>query len=170
MRRVLVISATDGWSVAVFAGLCAVLSLLFGEWLGFGIGATIAGAGAMELHGRRKLINGEANGMSFLIRAQLIILLAIWLYAFGRLLTYDETAILTRITPEARELIFRLYGITVAELQPLIRPMYFAFYLIVVGATLLFQGGLALYYRTRKSAVRAALEKARATPPPLPQE
>jgi len=45
LHRVLLISALDGWSVALFAGLCTVISLLLGEWIGLLVGALVTAGG-----------------------------------------------------------------------------------------------------------------------------
>lgn len=156
LRRVLLISAIDGWSIAGFAGLCTAISLLFGEWVGVGIGALITAAGIIELRGRKRIVRGESAGMSGLVRAQLIILGTVLLYSLENLLAYDESTLLGQITPEMRSYLSQA-GIAVADLQPMIKPVYFSLYLTVIGVTVLFQGGLALYYHSRRTQVAQAL-------------
>ncbi|CAM2848292.1 hypothetical protein [Rariglobus hedericola] len=167
LRRVLVIAAIDGWSVALFAGLCTVISLLMGEWIGVFIGAIITSCGVLELRGRKQLITGKADGMKWLVRAQVIILATILLYSLENMLAYDEAALLAQLTPEMRSYLSQS-GISVDDLRPMIKPVFFGFYLIVMGVTLLFQGGLALYYKSRKAKVTAALAERNAVPPSRP--
>jgi hypothetical protein len=165
----LFISALDGWSMALFAGLCTVISLLFAEWIGTGIGAVITVAGVIELRGRMRLMRGDPSGMSGLIGAQLIILAIIVAYSLGNLFTYDEAALMAQIMPKIHDALARA-GMSASDLnlQPMIKPVYFCLYLTVIGATLLFQGGLALYYHSRKTKVTAALLARQSLPPELP--
>jgi hypothetical protein len=156
LRRVLLIAAIDGWSVALFAGLCTVISLLLGEWIGVLIGGIITTCGVVELRGRRHLAAGQIDGMKWLVRAQVIILATILIYALENMAAYDEAAMLAQLTPEMRSYLSQS-GISVDDLRPMIKPVFFGFYLLVTGVTVLFQGGLALYYNTRKPKVAAAL-------------
>ncbi len=168
LRRVLLISALDGWSIAVFAGFCTFVSLLFGEWIGVSIGALITAAGVIEIRGRKRLVRGEPTGMSSLIRAQLIILGIVLLYSLENLLAYDESALMAQITPEIRGYLSQA-GIAISDLQPMIKPVYMSLYLTVIGVTVLFQGGLALYYRSCRAKVTEALAARRPALPILPQ-
>lgn len=166
LRRVLLVSAIDGWSIAIFAGLCTLASLLFGEWLGVSIGTVVTFAGILELHGRTRLINGDVRGLSWLVRVQILILAIIWLYAFRNLLAYDEAAMMAAITPEMRDLLTQS-GIAMSDLQALMKPGYYGLYLTVMGVTLLFQGGLALYYFSRRTQITTALSSRQTQPLPL---
>jgi hypothetical protein len=165
LRRVLLVSAIDGWSIAVFAGLCTLVSLVFGEWVGVYIGALITGAGILELRGRTRLIKGNITGLSWLIRAQVLILAVVGLYAFRNLLAFDEAALVAEITPEIRNAMDQI-GLSITDLQKLMKPVYYGLYLTVIGLTLIFQGGMALYYASRRKRITEALA-ARQTPPPV---
>ena len=167
LRRILLISAIDGWSIAVFAGFCTLVSLILGEWIGVSIGAVITFAGVLELRGRTRLIQGEITGLSWLIRAQVLILATIGLYAFRNLLAFDEAALMAEITPELRNAINQL-GISMADFQALMKPAYYGFYLTVIGVTLLFQGGLAVYYASRRAKITEALAARLIHPPAIP--
>lgn len=163
LRSVLTISAIDGWSVTLFAGFCTLVSLRFGEWVGVYVGGLITAAGVMELRGRRQLLGGNANGMNGLMRAQVIILATIGLYAFRNLLAFDEATIMEGLTPEMITALDH-YGISTETLRSMLKPVYYGFYLVVIGVTLLFQGGLAFYYGSRKQKIAAALDARRGTP------
>jgi hypothetical protein len=167
LRRVLFVSALDGWSVAFVAGFSTLLSLLFSGWIGVVIGALITAGGIIELRGRNRLMRGDAGGMSALVCAQLIILGTFWIYSAGNLLAYDEAAIMAQITPDIREAMSQL-GVTVADLQAMMKPVFFGFYLVIMLVTLLFQGGLALYYHSRRAKVAAALAARSPAPPAMP--
>jgi len=156
LGRVLWISALDGWSISLFAGLCTLISILTFEWAGVIIGALVTTAGAIELRGRRKLQRGDAHGLPLLVRAQLMILGVIWLYALESLLAFDEAAMMASVTTEMRNALSQA-GVSVEDFRPLLKPVYYGFYLTVMAVTLLFQGGLALYYHSRRDKITAAL-------------
>ncbi len=151
----------------MFAGFCTLVSLILGEWIGVFIGVMITFAGVLELHGRTRLQRGDIAGLSWLIRAQVLILAIVGLYAFRNLLAFDEAALLAEITPELRNAISQL-GISMADFQALMKPAYYGFYLTVIGVTLLFQGGLAIYYASRRPQINKAFAVRQSTPPVLP--
>jgi len=99
------------------------------------------------------------------------VLAIVFLYVMGNLLGYDSAAVNQRLLGLQSDsylggILFSLleqYGISVSALEPILKPLYFAFYLLVMGGTLLFQGGLALFYKTRRGQVTAELaERVRA--------
>ena len=55
LKRVLKVSRLNGWSVAVFAGLCVLLTLALGDLLGSIIGLLAVTSGWMEIRGHRQL-------------------------------------------------------------------------------------------------------------------
>jgi hypothetical protein len=101
-------------------------------------------------------MRGDASGMVWLLRAQLAVLAIVFLYVLANLLAYDAAALMARLTPEMRGTLEQ-YGVLVSDLEPLLKPMYFAVYLLMMSGTLLFQGGLALFYKTRRGQVAAEL-------------
>ncbi|MET0263241.1 MAG: hypothetical protein ABW223_10115 [Rariglobus sp.] len=175
LSRVLFLSAMDGWSITITAGLCTVVSVLFGQWIGLLVGGLVTAAGVTELRGRRRLLRNDSSGMGYLIGSQLLILVTMWSYSISNLGTYNEAKILAQFTPEARRALGQ-YGLSVSDIQPVLKNAFFGLYFAVIAFTLLCQGGLALYYRRQKPAVTAALA-ARANPtptsplapPPLPR-
>lgn len=168
-RRVLAVSAFDGWSVVIVAGLCTVSSLVFFSWAGVLIGAPLTAAGIVELRGRSRLLRGQASGLGLLINAQLLILTLLVVYSVWNLLHYNEAALLARIPAHLHNQLSQA-GLRIEDLRPMLKPGYFAVYLAVIAVSVLFQGGLALYYHSRKAAALSAMDSHRdeAAPPPLP--
>ena len=156
LRRVLALSLMDGWCMTLFSGFCTSVSLWLGEWSGAAVGAVVMSCGITTLCSRKRLMRGDASGMVWLLRAQLVVLAIVFLYVLENLLAYDAAALMARLTPEMRSMLDQS-GISVADLEPLLKPIYFAVYLLVMGGTLLFQGGLALFYKTRRGQVTAEL-------------
>lgn len=172
LKRILSISHLDGRSVTFIAGVSTVLSLCFFDWFGGIIGGLVTFAGLYELRGRKRLLAGDAEGMTNLVRAQLLILATVWVYSVICLVTFNEAK-------SASDMAAALggYGMDARELGPYVKKLNQITYLTVIVVTLLFQGGLARYYHSRRAIVAQALADraaaaaalaARPTPPPVP--
>ncbi|MCF7686823.1 MAG: hypothetical protein K9M98_09620 [Cephaloticoccus sp.] len=155
-RRVLRISKMNGWSVAIIAGLGALISLLFGDPIGLGVGLLVMLGGITELRGHQRLLRHDINGIRLLVRAQLIVLGVVWVYAISRLGSFDADFALSNQTPEMRQILTEA-GVDTAELITLIRLVFYVLYSSVMAVTLIYQGGLALYYHRRTAAVQEAI-------------
>ncbi len=155
LRNVLLISGIDGWSVALFAGFCTAVALLSGEWIGVFVGGLITTCGVLELRGRGRLARGKIEGIRWMVRAQVIILVTVSLYGFQQLIAFDEATLLEGLTPDMVTVLDQA-GITVDEMRTMLRPIYFGFYGAVMAATMVFQGGLAVYYQSRQPKVGEA--------------
>ena len=165
LRRALALSLMDGWCMTLFSGFCTSLSLCLGEWSGAAVGAVVMSCGITTLCSRKRLMRGDASGMVWLLRAQLAVLAIVFLYVLANLLAYDAAALSQRLRGlQASSSLggiaistLEQYGVSTSDLEPFLRPMYFAVYLLMMGGTLLFQGGLALFYKTRRGQVAAEL-------------
>jgi len=163
LHRVMRTARLNGWSIALFAGFCALISLAFGDLVGAGIGLVVTAGGVVEIRGLRRLRRYDADGgMTLLIRAQLIVLGIIWVYSLGQLAGFDPQLALGNMTPDMKAMLDQI-GVGETELLRLVRLSFYTLYASVLFATLLYQGGLALYYRNRRAAVREALT----APPPI---
>lgn len=156
LKKVLKISRLNGWSVAVFAGLCTLVSLVFGDLVGSGIGLLVVASGVMEIHGHRLLKRRDVGGMTWLVRSQLFLLSVILVYSVTRLFSFDSEYILSNLTPEL-EALLRENGITRAEIIPLVQTFFRAFYGAVILVTVIYQGGMAFYYRRKSPLVAKEL-------------
>jgi hypothetical protein len=167
LQRVLFISAADGWSVVMIAALGALASLAFGDLSGVGIGALVLAAGVIELRGRKKLRRRDPSGMILLVRAQLFLLAVILVYCVTRLGSFDADTMMANLTPDMQAALTEA-GIKRADVVPLVKTAFYVGYGTVAIVSILFQGGLALYYRNRKAVVTEALASPPAhVPPPL---
>lgn len=171
LRRVLKVSGFDGWNIVVLAGLGLLISLAGGDFNGAYAGVLILGAGVMELSGRRLLRQGDADGVRRMAKAQIFVLGVMVVYCVVRLVSFDAQFALGNLTPDMKALLGEA-GLDPQEILPLVRATYFLIYGVVLVVTLVYQGGMALYYRRRLPAVEAALEARRhpvpPAPPPLP--
>ena len=159
LHRVIKLSRLNGWSVAIFAGLCAAGSLAFGDFLGASVGLLVTLGGAMEVRGCRMLRRDDAGGMRWLVRSQLVVLAVICAYAISRLLSYDDQVVRQAMTPQMRASLREL-GFTMEDILPLARQFNRILYGSVMAAALIYQGGMALHYLRRTPAVERALSPA----------
>jgi hypothetical protein len=158
LRRVTRIARFDGLSVLIVAGGFALLSAASRDVSGSVIGLLIAAAGAIELHGVALLRSGR-DGMRWLVSSQLYLMAVILAYAGFRLIRPDVAWMLPYVTGEAAEPILQAaqqQGMTVEQL--LVGAMGM-FYLLVALLTVLYQGGMTVYYLRRRRAVEAALQE-----------
>ncbi len=153
LQRVLRLARFDGWSVAVVASVCAILTASLGDRVGAGIGVLIAGAGAIELHGVSLLQHRDAHGMTWLINSQCLILLSMLGYCALRLADPQLAPLRATVTAEMKQQL-EVIGWNVDQFIGLVHRIT---YLAVSAATLLYQGGMAIYYYRRSAAVAAAL-------------
>ena len=156
LRRVARIARFDGISVAAVAGVFALLAASAHDVSGAVVGVIVAGAGAAELHGVSLLHGGEPRAVRWLIGSQLYLLVAILSYVTWRLGSPDPRmldAMRAALTSDQRQLL-QQSGVTEAEfLRMAIRLVYFC-----VGlATLVYQGGMIVYYSRRRAAIGHAL-------------
>ena len=162
LKRVIGLSRLNGWSVVIVAGLGALIALAMGDWLSLGLGLLVGGLGWLEVHGNRLLKKRDATGMKWLVRSQMLLLALILAYCASRLGSFDAENMMANLTPDM-EAALKEAGIVRADIVPLVHQMFLALYISVALTSLVYQGGLALYYRSKTPLVTEAL-----TVPPEP--
>lgn len=150
----------------MIAALGSLLTLLLGDLGGLLVGLLVAAAGVIELRGRRRLQQGDSGGMQALVRAQLLLLTVILVYCASRLGSFDGETVMSNLTPEM-EAVLKENGLQRSDILPLVRTVFYATYGLVAFLSLLFQGGLALYYRAKTALVTEALTEPPLVNPPL---
>ena len=158
LKWVLLISLIDGWSIIAFAAIGTLITLIFGDYSGVAVGGLIAIAGVMEIRGRNQLKRRNPDGMKRLVRAQLLLLAVILVYCVSRLGSFDGEAAMGNLTPDMEEAL-KENGMARADILPLVRTVFFVLYGGVAIGTVIFQGGLTLYYRSKTAHVTTALTK-----------
>ena len=166
LRRVLKVSRLNGWSVAIFAAFCVLVALVFVNPEGIFVSTIVLASGAMEVWGNRMLHRRKADGMKWLIRAQFLLLGVIAVYAVESAASFDADGFQQRVQ-EVRKIVtsfdinlddvLRQYGIDPAKVGIFAQKLNWLIYGSVMLTTLLYQGGLALFYRHRIEAVEAAI-------------
>lgn len=169
LARVMRISAIDGRVLVFLAGGFGLISLLMRDWTGALVGGLAAGAGMIELHGRRRLRADDILGVNWLVRSQAILLTVILSYVAYRYFTYDPLPSLQQMeqlfasAQRAQGLeptpLAELLGMTNEQLVAMAKKSAHSAYLTIGIATLLFQGGLAFYYHLKGPIIARALRK-----------
>jgi hypothetical protein len=125
------------------------------------VGVLAAGAGAMEVHGASLLRHGVKRGLSWAIRAELLLLAIIWIFC-GYQLAHPDLAEMREAFQASLQI--PLVAKRWAELQQLgiTEDQYLSVthQLTNIGVafvTLLYQGGMVIYYSRRQKAVELAL-------------
>ena len=163
LRRVLRTARFDGTIVLVLSGAFALIAAIAHDVTGAGTGLAIAAAGAMELHGAGLLRDREEKGMHWLIASQLFLLACVLWYTNYRLnhFSVDEMKALLK-NVESPEMLsdlqgtFRSRGVSADEA---LRD-FNQFCCLVIGiGTVLYQGGMAFYYRSRQGVISTALKE-----------
>ena len=155
LRRMLRLAKADGLSVLIVAGGFGLLSAAFGDFPGAATGLVIALAGAGELRGVSLLRASRLAGMRWLVGSQAYLLVLILAYAFYRLANLAHDPMVRAIN--------RALLTTGADpdLLPFDAPQIMkATYASLAVATVLYQGGMIVYYLRRRTAVTQALDPA----------
>ena len=163
LQRVLKISRLNGWSVIIFAGAGILLAGAMGDLVSVFIGLLVGAAGWMEVRGHNKLKRRDPEGMRWLVRSQMFLLAVILVYCASRLGSFDQETMLSGLTPDMQAML-KESGVEMAEITPIVRMAFLTTYGLVAAVSLLYQGGMALYYRRRIKIVTEALT----APPDLP--
>jgi hypothetical protein len=155
LRRVVRVARFDGMSILGVAGLFALISAASRDVSGAVIGLLVAAAGAIELHGAALLRAGRGNGMRWLVSSQLYLMTTMLGYVAVRISNPDISSIRPVVTAELAGQIQQA-GMGVDQfLLEFLRLVY----LSVAAATLLYQGGMTIYYLRRRTAVEAAVQE-----------
>lgn len=157
-HRVVRVANLDGMSVMAVAGFITLAAASVGGYRGAGIGLLVAAAGAFELHGVGLLRAGRAHGMKWILASQPYLLTVMLGYCALRLSTYDPALLQTVISDEQR-LVIEQAGYGEEEFLRNVHDL--SYYLLAIG-TLLYQGGMTIYYLRRSDAVVAAVESGEA--------
>lgn len=154
IQQVIRISRMNGWSVAGFAGLCAVIVLLFGDVFGFAVGAAVAFGGWMELRGNQLLRRQKPAAFNWLAGSQIYLMLILWSYSSYNIAHFDQSDPWARFSPGFKDLILTVNP-DVYLVEAMLKISYYATYISVIVAVLLYQGGLCVYYFSRKKYLYA---------------
>jgi len=165
IRRLLGVSLVNGLSVAVVALLSGVVALVRQDIVAVGWCMLAVTSGFMELHGRSRLVLGKPAGAGWMTAAQFWLLATIWLYAWLRWRDFEAEAFWESLPALAQDQVNR--QIAAAGILDDERPAFLAYLnaaicLSLALTSLVYQGGLALYYAFKQRVVRNEFASPRA--------
>ncbi|MBL9214645.1 MAG: hypothetical protein JNG83_04130 [Opitutaceae bacterium] len=159
LQRALQVARIDGWGVAGFSALCGLAALVQAQWTALGWCALAGGCGLLELHGRRRLRQSRPVGTVWLVNSQCLLLAVIWAYLWSRWQHFDPDAFWAQMPELARVKLnndMRAAGLDPDYDRPALLLLMNQLVCVVAAAvSLLYQGGLGIYY-----AVKARLPAA----------
>jgi hypothetical protein len=144
----------DGTGVMAVAGISAVYAAADHDQMSTLVGLLVAAAGAIELHGAGLVDHAQTRGMRWLVLSQLYLMAVIFGFVALQMRTGDGFASL--VPDDLVHQAGSLYGISADVLR---RSLSVDIAAILAVATLIYQGGMAIYYFRRRSAVNAALRE-----------
>jgi len=154
LARVLRLAGLEGGSVLVLGTLSLMVSAVSFSPVGLLVSAVLAGCGAAELRGAKLLRAGELRGLDWLVRAELALMTTVVAYAGLRLATTTPASMHKELADVA---MLGDLGMDQRQLETTLLSTLRLTYAVVILVTLLFQGGLALYYHRSRAAVAGAL-------------
>jgi hypothetical protein len=162
LLRVLRVARFDGLSVLLVAGLFALLAAGAGDVQGALIGVTVALAGAIELHGVSLLQHGDARGLDWLVGSQVFLLVVLLGYCGWRLTHVELEPLRAAFHSSLRMPLMQQMWAANRELglteETFLQQIHTMTYASLAIATLIYQGGMTLYYQRRREPVTRALE------------
>jgi hypothetical protein len=159
LARVTRVARFDGTSILAVSGSVALLSAAYRDVTGATVGLLVAAAGAIELHGVGLLRTNNAAGVRWLVSAQVWLMGVILAYVAYRIARPDIEGFIQFVSTapggERLEQAAAEVGKTTREY---ILEGFRAFYLAVALLTVVYQGGMTLYYLRRRGAIQVALD------------
>jgi hypothetical protein len=152
LKRVLRVARFDGMSVLVIAGAFALISGAMGDTSGAVFGALIAAAGAIELRGVSLLRSSRRQGIFWLVGSQLYLMSIVLGYVSYRIFNLAKDPLLRAVTKA-----MATTGMDLDEMVDLPQLLRLG-YLAVAAVTIVYQGGMIVYYLRRRAVVTAAIE------------
>jgi len=142
----------NGMGYAVFGGLSLVFALWDRDIIGLILGAVLLGVGLYERAQSKRLLQADTAAPLRLARGELVLLGTIALYGVLGL----------TVLPGPRDLLQHQLGSTQGlglDVQKIANSITTIWYTTVIAVSLLYQGGMALYFRSRRSDVTRYLEE-----------
>ncbi len=146
-RRVLFISAMNGWSMFLMGILGLAIAILSKSFSGLLVTVGVTISGWMEVTGRAKLKAKRADAGDWLTWSQLELMTVILIYAAYQLHTFDPAHVLTYLSPNMRQMLKDITALGTNDMQYVVKNAFYTLYRGLILGTLLYQGGMWLYYR-----------------------
>lgn len=157
-RRVLFVSAMNGWSIFLTGILGLIAAILSTSTSGSLVAAGVSVSGWMEVTGRAKLKLKKSDAGAWLTWSQLVLMTVILTYAGYQLQVFDPANVMSYLSPEMQRLLQDLTGLHSSELQIVVKDAFYALYRGLIIGTIFYQGGMWLYYRMSVNRLSSYLQ------------
>jgi hypothetical protein len=144
---VLKMAKFDGYGLLVMGVPSIIVACFASSVSGFAIGAVVAGCGWAELDGYRRYTGRLPGARLRLVGSQFLLIALAWGYA-GWSVLHPEP-----LFPEVADLIKESGGQS-SDMQGLVGNMRLLVAALICGVTLLYQGGLSLYYWSKTRGLK----------------
>ncbi len=157
LDRVCRLARFEGRSLLLLAGFFSLLAAYQSDGIGAFVGCLAAAVGVIELNGVNRLRQASLSGLSWIIGSQIALLATLLTYCVLRITSFDPVAAAQLINAEVRAE-FAALGLREDQILPMLKKSYVGLYVIVALISVVYQGGMAVYYHRRRDSVRRALE------------
>ena len=152
VQRVVTVAGANAVMELGVGILALLVTVFWWSWAGLLVGLALCAVGAVELAGRKRVRMGDASGASLLALNQLAFLAVIIIYCVAQMVGTPAQAVNDAIGSELREL-SEATGTPLGDVEQSVTAMARWFYLLIILLSVAFQGGMALYYFTRRKAI-----------------
>lgn len=157
LDRVCRLARFEGRSLLILAGAFSLLAAYQRDGVGAFAGCLAAAVGVAELNGVNRLRQISLSGLSWIVGSQIALLLTIVTYAILRATRFDPVATAQLVNAETRAE-FAALGLREEQIIPMLEKSYIGLYVTIGLISVVYQGGMALYYHRRRATIRRALE------------
>lgn len=158
LARTIRVATINGWSVIAFSLIGAALSVAGGDHVGSVVCGLIAIAGAVEVRGARMLTQGDGNGSLLLVGSQMAVLTIVLGYVVGAFLSVGPGHVVGRLPGSAVRTLVNSAGMSPREALAYLAILLRVTYAVTGVGALVYQGGMAIYYRRRAEVIEQALQ------------
>lgn len=153
LARAAAVARSNALGYAAFGVLSLLVALLGLDVVGLAISALVTAVGILQLRAAPRLKHGDPAALRLLARNELVLMAGILVYCLLQLtLLRASGAELQEQIGDTSDL-----GLDLAELSDWLNT---TIYSVFLGTTLLYQGGLALYFLRRKPLLERYLAEA----------
>lgn len=157
VRRAAGVAALSGWTLAGFS-LMSLAFALAGDWVSVAAGVVLAAVAFNEFKGGERLKKFDEGGARQLARGQLVLGVAIALYAAWNAYAATRAPATSSVSTSSAE-VNQMYRDIMGEFGPMVRAASIMVWAVVGGGGLLACWLTAWYYSSRRKVVRQLRER-----------
>lgn len=154
INRAVQISRLNGWSIVVVALLSVLVTVFAKSLFGTLIGVAVFVGGYLELRGHKLLVARKASAVSWLVISQWYLVAVLFAYSIINLVRFDANDPWAPFSASFKDLVLAINP-DVYLVETMLKVSYYAVYVSLILAALIYQGGLSVYYLSLKKFLYA---------------